>query len=63
AEVTAALSPKEIEEKFDLGYHLKHVDTIFQRVSRTAADRMVQAGAGRGRQNPLARPLHQPHEA
>ena len=31
-EVTAALSPSEIEEKFDLGYHLKHVDTIFNRV-------------------------------
>ena len=23
---------KEIEEKFDLGYHTKHVDTIFKRV-------------------------------
>ena len=32
AEVTAALSPAEIEEKFDLGYHTKHVDTIFKRV-------------------------------
>lgn len=32
AEVTAALSPEEIEEKFDLGYHTKHVDTIFARV-------------------------------
>src|SRR3546814_6285481 len=31
-EVTAALSPQELEEKFDLGYHLKHVDTIFARV-------------------------------
>ncbi|HET8612443.1 MAG TPA: adenylosuccinate lyase [Sphingomonas sp.] len=31
-EVTAALSPAELEEKFDLGYHLKHVDTIFDRV-------------------------------
>ena len=31
-EVTAALSPEEIEEKFDLGYHTKHVDTIFARV-------------------------------
>src|SRR5215468_1403854 len=27
-EVAAALSPAEIEEKFDLDYHLKHVDTI-----------------------------------
>ena len=32
AEVTAALPPAEIEEKFDLGYHLRQVDTIFQRV-------------------------------
>ena len=32
AEVTAALSPAEIEAKFDLDYHLKHVDTIFARV-------------------------------
>jgi adenylosuccinate lyase len=31
-EVTAALSPAEIEDKFDLGYHTKHVDTIFRRV-------------------------------
>ncbi len=31
-EVTAALSPAEIEDKFDLGYHTKHVDTIFARV-------------------------------
>ncbi|HMU23047.1 MAG TPA: adenylosuccinate lyase, partial [Sphingorhabdus sp.] len=31
-DVTKALSPQEIEEKFDLGYHLKHVDTIFARV-------------------------------
>ncbi|MGU9980498.1 adenylosuccinate lyase [Phreatobacter sp. HK31-P] len=31
-EVRAALSEAELEEKFDLGYHLKHVDTIFQRV-------------------------------
>ncbi|HEX8578516.1 MAG TPA: adenylosuccinate lyase [Allosphingosinicella sp.] len=31
-EVTAFLSPDQIEERFDLGYHLKHVDTIFGRV-------------------------------
>jgi adenylosuccinate lyase len=31
-EVTALLSDAEIEERFDLGYHLKHVDTIFGRV-------------------------------
>jgi adenylosuccinate lyase len=32
AEVTARLSDREIEDCFDLGYHLKQVDTIFQRV-------------------------------
>jgi len=31
-EVTAALSVAEIEDKFDLAYHTKHVDTIFARV-------------------------------
>lgn len=31
-EVTAALSPEEIDEKFDLDYHFKNVDTIFARV-------------------------------
>ncbi len=32
AEVRAVLSEAEIDEKFDLGYHTKHVDTIFARV-------------------------------
>ncbi|MGI9389329.1 MAG: adenylosuccinate lyase [Boseongicola sp.] len=32
SEVNAALSEVELEEKFDLGYHTKHVDTIFARV-------------------------------
>lgn len=31
-EVTAALSPEALEALFDLGYHFKHVDTIFARV-------------------------------
>ena len=31
-EVTAALAPEELEEKFDLAYHFKHTDTIFARV-------------------------------
>ncbi len=31
-DVTAKLSHAELEELFDLGYHLKHVDTIFTRV-------------------------------
>jgi adenylosuccinate lyase len=32
AEVSALLPTGELEESFDLGYHLKHVDTIFERV-------------------------------
>ena len=31
-DVTAALPAGELEEKFDLAYHFKHVDTIFARV-------------------------------
>jgi adenylosuccinate lyase len=32
AEVTARLDSTQLEELFDLGYHLKRVDTIFERV-------------------------------
>jgi len=32
AEVSALLPSEQLEESFDLGYHLKHVDTIFERV-------------------------------
>ncbi len=32
SKVTSALSHTELEEKFDLDYHFKHVDTIFERV-------------------------------
>src|SRR3712207_5406349 len=32
AEVAALLPAERLEESFDLGYHLKHVDTIFDRV-------------------------------
>lgn len=35
-DVTGKLSAKELEAMFDLGYHLKHVDTIFSRVFGTA---------------------------
>jgi adenylosuccinate lyase len=35
-DVTAKLSAKEIEANFDLGFHLKHVDTIFKRVFGSA---------------------------
>jgi adenylosuccinate lyase len=31
-EVRAALSEREIRDKFDLSYHTRHVDTIFARV-------------------------------
>ena len=31
-DVTAALNDSQLEAMFDLGYHLKHVDTIFERV-------------------------------
>lgn len=31
-DVTANVSAKELEALFDLGYHFKHVDTIFERV-------------------------------
>jgi adenylosuccinate lyase len=31
-EVTDSLGEDEIRSKFDLGYHTKHVDTIFDRV-------------------------------
>ena len=36
-EVTAALSPETLEEKFDLGYHFAQVDAIFARVFGDAA--------------------------
>jgi adenylosuccinate lyase len=36
-DVTTRLSAAELEEKFDLGYHFKQVDTIFQRVFGTAS--------------------------
>ena len=32
ADVKKYLSDAEIDEQFDLGYHFKHVDTIFRRV-------------------------------
>ena len=31
-EVMSVLSAEEVREKFDIGYHTKHVDTIFRRV-------------------------------
>ena len=48
-EVTAALSPAQLEEKFDLGYHLKHVDTIFARVFGACACGSPSRNQERGR--------------
>ena len=31
-EVTALLSPEQLERQFDLEHHYKHVDTVFRRV-------------------------------
>jgi adenylosuccinate lyase len=31
-DVSKLLTPSELESLFDLGYHLKHADTIFARV-------------------------------
>jgi adenylosuccinate lyase len=31
-QVTAALSPAQLEEKFDLDYHFRQIDRIFERV-------------------------------
>jgi len=32
ARITSLLTPSEIDEAFDLGHHLRHVDAIFERV-------------------------------
>jgi len=42
-EVTAALSSEQLEEKFDLDYHFKHVDTIFARVFDTDGGELDEA--------------------
>ncbi|WP_419810143.1 adenylosuccinate lyase [Sphingomonas sp.] len=42
AEVNAALSPERIAAEFDLGYHFKHVDTVFARVFGDGAE--IHAG-------------------
>jgi adenylosuccinate lyase len=31
-DVTARIKPADLEPLFDMGYHTKHVDTIFRRV-------------------------------
>jgi hypothetical protein len=53
-DVLKALSAEEIEEKFDLGYHTKHVDTIFTRVfghtTETSTELAVVEGDQTGNQ-------------
>lgn len=43
--VTDALSTKELEALFDVGYHMKHVDTIFRRVFGTDGSAKPKRGA------------------
>jgi adenylosuccinate lyase len=47
-DVTRSLSLAELEELFDLGYHLKHVDTIFERVFGEVESPLSRRGRGRG---------------
>ncbi len=39
SEVAALLPAERLEESFDIGYHLKHVDTIFERVFGPSSSR------------------------
>jgi adenylosuccinate lyase len=52
-DVTAVLPPEEISRCFDLGEHLRHVDTIFDRVFGAGASAAVPGGAGTGHQVPV----------
>jgi adenylosuccinate lyase len=47
-DVTRSLSLAELEELFDLGYHLKHVDTIFERVFGEVESPLSRRERGRG---------------
>ncbi len=56
-DVTAALSKAEIAALFDLGYHTKHVDTIFARVFGAGlSERASGLPARRRRAHPRPRP-------
>ena len=37
-EISARISPAELEGVFDYGYHLKHIDTAFQRLGLNAQE-------------------------
>jgi adenylosuccinate lyase len=45
AEVKKYLTDTEIAAQFDLGYHFKHVDTIFERVFGESQSKIVQLKA------------------
>ena len=48
-QVTRALPAPELAELFDLGYHVKHVDTIFRRVFGEEADAPTRRQGGERR--------------
>ncbi|MBV9633594.1 MAG: general secretion pathway protein GspK, partial [Methylobacteriaceae bacterium] len=45
-DVSRALTETELKEQFDLGYHLKHVDTIFARVFHVLLPAAGEGGCG-----------------
>ncbi|MBV9702133.1 MAG: adenylosuccinate lyase [Methylobacteriaceae bacterium] len=45
-DVSRALTETELKEQFDLGYHLKHVDTIFARVFHVLLPAAGEGGRG-----------------
>ncbi|MBV9219362.1 MAG: adenylosuccinate lyase [Methylobacteriaceae bacterium] len=45
-DVSRALTETELKEQFDLGYHLKHVDTIFARVFHVLLPATGEGGRG-----------------
>src|SRR3546814_7348590 len=49
-DVAAALTAQQIEEKFNLDYHFKHVDTIFDRVFGEHWSRLAIATSKTGMQ-------------
>jgi adenylosuccinate lyase len=58
SDVTKYLSRKELAALFDLGYHTKHVDTIFKRVFGSAGN--GKSSAGKNRAKVAAKPARKP---
>lgn len=56
--VTRALSKKELDALFDLGYHTKHVDMIFRRVFGTSGPSAQRRGTRISRSRPRRREAH-----